>query len=550
MIKDLQSADPAKVGPYRLLGRLGAGGMGRVYVARSPGGRVVAIKVIRAELAEDRGFRDRFAREVAAARHVSGIFTAAVIDADPDGETPWMATAYVPGPSLADAIDEHGPLHADSVRALAAGLAEGLQAIHQAGLVHRDMKPSNVLLAADGPRVIDFGISRAVEGSRLTETGMLVGSPGFMSPEQARGLLVGAASDVFSLGAVLTFAATGEGPFGAGPTLGLMFRVVHEPPDLTRVPDELRPLLEACLAKEPADRPSPGQLLEFLSEEVGVLAPDWLPPAVTATFSQYVPVGQDALSGPRTAARPEQVSQPGTGYPAGSVPQTSLDPRTQGSAPQAPVSPVPTTLGNTPARGNTPAWAEATQAVGATLPPAGSATGPWAPGPAGPQTVVTGALQGPAPARRGRLRKRWLLAVAASVAAVIIVAGVATAVTRSSGGTHTVNTGQTTPAPNSSPSLDATATPTKTATPTPTPTASTTQPTATVAPTWSGSSPTPTWTTSPTPTSSWTSTATPTATATPTPTTSWSATAAPSSTAGGCSSGCTQSLGATPAPSS
>ena len=166
MIKDLESADPAKVGPYRLLGRLGAGGMGRVYVARSPGGRVVAIKVIRAELAEDRGFRDRFAREVAAARHVSGIFTAAVIDADPAGETPWMATAYVPGPSLADAVDEYGPLHVDSVRALAAGLAEGLQAIHQAGLVHRDLKPSNVLLAADGPRVIDFGISRAVEGSR------------------------------------------------------------------------------------------------------------------------------------------------------------------------------------------------------------------------------------------------------------------------------------------------------------------------------------------------------------------------------------------------
>jgi serine/threonine protein kinase len=452
-----------------------------------------------------------------------------------------MATAYVPGPSLADAVDEHGPLHVDSVRALAAGLAEGLQAIHQAGLVHRDLKPSNVLLAADGPRVIDFGISRAVEGSRLTETGMLVGSPGFMSPEQARGLTVGQASDVFSLGAVLTFAATGEGPFGSGPTLGLMFRLVHEPPDLTRVPDELRPLVEACLAKEAADRPSPGQLLEFLSEAVGVLAPDWLPPSVTATFSQYAPVAQDPLSGPRSAARPEQASQPGAGYPTGSELQTTVDPSTQGSAPQTPVGPVRTTLGNTPA------WASATQASAPTPPPGGGATGPWAPGPASPDSGATNVLQSPAPARRGGLRKRWLLVAAASVAGVAILAGVATAVTRSSGGTHTVNTGQTTPAPNSSPSLDATAT--ATATPTPTPTA-------TVAPTYVAPTRTRT-TTSPTPTSSWTptSTATPTTTATPTATstvtTAPTPTAAPSSTSGGgCSSGCTQSPAAPAATSS
>jgi len=236
LIKDLRSSDPASVGPYRLLGRLGAGGMGQVYLGRSPGGRLVAIKVIRPEVAEDGEFRARFAREVAAARNVSAIFTAAVIDADPDAETPWMATVYVPGPSLADAVQSQGPLPVRSVLALTAGLAEGLQAIHAAGLVHRDLKPSNVLLAEDGPRVIDFGISRARERSTLTQTGAVMGTPGFLSPEQAMGQAVGPASDVFSLGAVLAFAAMGAGPFGTGPAPTLMFRVVHEPADLSRVP--------------------------------------------------------------------------------------------------------------------------------------------------------------------------------------------------------------------------------------------------------------------------------------------------------------------------
>jgi eukaryotic-like serine/threonine-protein kinase len=514
VIGDLQSADPAKVGPYRLLGRLGAGGMGRVYVARSPGGRIVAIKVIRAELAEDQGFRDRFAREVAAARHVSGIFTAAVIDADPDGAMPWMATAYVPGPSLADAVQEHGPLHAESVRALAAGLAEGLQAIHQAGLVHRDLKPSNVLLAADGPRVIDFGISRALEGSRLTETGMLVGSPGFMSPEQTRGLTVGAASDVFNLGAVLTFAATGEGPFGSGPTLGLMFRVVHEPPDLTQVPDELRPLLEACLAKEPADRPSPGQLLDLLSEGVDVLTPDWLPPAVTATFSQYVPLSQGPVSGPQGMSGQETTPPPRAGHSTPGVPTASEAPRTQASQAPAPARPEPTVVSGGPTR------ADSTQASAWARPTDASATAPWAAGSAGTRTGAASALQGPAgPARRGRLRKRWLLVVAASVASLAIVAGVATAMISSSGQPHPVSPGQ----PTSSPSLDATAT----ATTSPSPTATTAAPTrvpSSTSPTTSSWSPTPTATWTPTPTSTATDTSTPTAT--------------PSSSGGGCPSGC------------
>ena len=210
-------------------------------------------------------FRARFAREVAAARGVSGMFTAAVVDADPEAELPWMATAYVEGPSLADAVEQHGPLPPRAVLSLAAGLAEGLQAIHRAGLVHRDLKPSNVLLANDGPRVIDFGISWAGEGNRLTDDGMTVGSPGFLSPEQACGREVNEVSDVFSLGAVLTFAATGEGPFGDGPDEALMYRVVHEPADLARVPDELRWLIESCLAKKAGYRPTVQQLLDRLT---------------------------------------------------------------------------------------------------------------------------------------------------------------------------------------------------------------------------------------------------------------------------------------------
>ena len=235
MMHELQLGDPDLIGPYRLRARLGAGGMGRVYYGLSPGGRPVAVKVIRADLAQDPEFRARFRREVAVARSVSGLFTAPVIDADADGRVPWLATEYVRGPSLADAVSQHGPLPAASVLALARGLAEGLSAIHAAGVVHRDLKPANVLLAADGPRVIDFGISRAAEASGLTQTGFVVGSPGFMSPEQAEGLAVGPPGDVFSLGAVLAFAATGQGPFGSGSTPAMVYRVVHGAPRLDRV---------------------------------------------------------------------------------------------------------------------------------------------------------------------------------------------------------------------------------------------------------------------------------------------------------------------------
>jgi serine/threonine protein kinase len=274
---ELQPGEPELIGPYRVRGRLGTGGMGRVYLGLSPGGRSVAVKVIRADLAQDAEFRARFRREVAVARKVSGLFTAPVIDADVDGPVPWLATAYVPGPSLADAVSEHGPLPAASVLALARGLAEGLSAIHAAGVVHRDLKPANVLLAEDGPRVIDFGISRAVEASALTHTGLVVGSPGFMSPEQAEGREVGPPSDIFSLGAVLAFAATGQGPFGSGSTPALVYRVVHSGPQLDLVPAEVRSLAERCLAKDPALRPTADDLLAAAAYP----AAGWLPAPVT-----------------------------------------------------------------------------------------------------------------------------------------------------------------------------------------------------------------------------------------------------------------------------
>ena len=265
-----------------LLGRLGSGGMGRVYLARSPGGRMVAVKVIRANLAEDAGFRARFAREVSAARKVGGLYTAQVVDADIDGPVPWLVTAYVPGTSLSDAVERQGPLPDASVLALAAGLAEGLIAIHAAGVIHRDLKPSNVLLAQDGPRIIDFGISSAAEATALTGTGFMIGSPGFMSPEQAEGLTVGPASDIFSLAGVLIYAARGEGPFGSGDTAALLYRVVHGKPNIDYVPDNLRPLIKRSLSRDPRRRPTATEFLSELSAAYPSAADltDWLPARV------------------------------------------------------------------------------------------------------------------------------------------------------------------------------------------------------------------------------------------------------------------------------
>jgi eukaryotic-like serine/threonine-protein kinase len=284
VVLELRAEDPRKIGPYRLVARLGRGGMGQVFLGRSVAGRLVAVKVIRDDLAEDPEFRARFRREVAAARKVSGLFTAPVVDADLDAPVPFLVTAYIAGLSLADAVSRHGPLPPASVLALGAGLAEGLEAIHSAGVVHRDLKPSNVILAEDGPRVIDFGISRTTDAGPLTGTGLTVGSPGFMSPEQADGGEVGPASDVFSLGTVLAFAAMGEGPFGTGSAAALVYRVVHSPPDLDRVPAQVRPLIERCLAKDPGQRPRPGELLAGLGG-IGVWA-GWLPAAVMQDLPQ------------------------------------------------------------------------------------------------------------------------------------------------------------------------------------------------------------------------------------------------------------------------
>ncbi|WP_233580441.1 serine/threonine-protein kinase [Streptomyces triticirhizae] len=267
MVVELEPADPRRVGRYRITGRLGAGGMGRVFLGRSPSGRLVAVKVVRAELADDPGFRERFAREVRAARKVAGLFTAALVDADPDAVTPWLATAYVPGPALDEAVVAHGPWPVASVRALGAGLAEALEAIHAVGLVHRDLKPSNVLIAPDGPRVVDFGVSVAVEATALTRTGVVVGTPGFMAPEQLTGAPVTAATDVFALGAVLTYAATGTGPFGTGSAQSLNFRIAYEEPDLTRIPAPGLEIIGRCLAKEPAERPTVAAVLAELASE-------------------------------------------------------------------------------------------------------------------------------------------------------------------------------------------------------------------------------------------------------------------------------------------
>jgi len=275
----LVAGDPTQIGPYRLLDVLGSGGFGRVFLGRSPDGRLAAVKMIRPELAADPEFRARFRREVAAARRVSGQFTAQVIDADAEGPVPWLATAYVSGPSLARAVAMHGPLPVGSVLALAAGLTEALAAIHAAGLVHRDLKPDNVLLAEDGPRVIDFGIARTAGASTLTGTGMLIGTLAFMSPEQVRAGVVGPPSDVFSLGSVLVFAATGQGPFGTGPTAHVLYSVAHETPSLDRVPQEIRPLVQRCLAPEPGHRPTPGNLLAELRPAKPTAG--WLPAAVT-----------------------------------------------------------------------------------------------------------------------------------------------------------------------------------------------------------------------------------------------------------------------------
>ncbi|GAA2103464.1 serine/threonine-protein kinase [Kitasatospora saccharophila] len=282
----LTAHDPRRIGPFEVLARLGAGGMGLVYLARSASGRRVAIKTVRSELAEDNLFRVRFAREIAAAKTVGGFYTAAVVDADADAAVPWLATAYVPAPSLEDLVHDCGPLPADAVRWLTAGIAEALQSIHAAGLVHRDLKPSNVLVVEDGPRVIDFGIAAGVSSTRLTMTNVAVGTPAYMSPEQARdSRSVTGASDVFSLGSLVVFCATGHPPYRGSNPVETVFQLLRDQPDLSGLPVELVDLVRACMRPTPEHRPTPAQIQAelaphlFSRADASGEAGDWLPPA-------------------------------------------------------------------------------------------------------------------------------------------------------------------------------------------------------------------------------------------------------------------------------
>ncbi|WP_419995222.1 serine/threonine-protein kinase [Streptomyces boninensis] len=293
-VEPLATDDPEHIGPYRLLGRLGAGGMGRVFLARSGGGRTVAVKVVHEAHVEDDRFRSRFRREIDSARRVGERYTAPVLDADPDAEPPWVATGYVPGLTLEQVVRRHGPLPDASVHALADHLLRALRDIHAAGIVHRDLKPSNVMLTASGTKVIDFGIARALDTSSveslLTSTGVVLGSPGFMSPEQIRGQGAGPKSDVFTLGHILTYAATGALPFGQGAENqhAVMFQIVQDEPDLSAVEDAgLRTLISRCLTKDAAERPGVDELLADPDRTKPVAASgSWLPAEVMARLAQ------------------------------------------------------------------------------------------------------------------------------------------------------------------------------------------------------------------------------------------------------------------------
>ncbi|MFJ9814130.1 PQQ-binding-like beta-propeller repeat protein [Streptomyces sp. NPDC101151] len=426
-METLQADDPRELGSYRMLRRLGAGGMGRVYLARSPGGRTVAVKVVRPDLAADTDFRRRFRHEVEIAQAVSGQYTASVVDADPDAPLPWLATSYVLGPDLTDVVDTHGALPERTVRALGAGLAAALQEIHAAGLIHRDLKPSNVLLAADGPRVIDFGIARAVDGNRMTQTGVVVGSPGYMPPEQALGQDVGPAGDVFSLGAVLAFAATGRNVFGDGAAshAAMLYQVVHGEPDLTGAPQSLLGLVRACLLKDPAARPGPAEIVAALAPQgvEGVLG-DWLPSALASTIATHA-------AGILDLEAPEQPGAPAAAS-FGPAPTMAAGPQTPAGTPAAGYGypPAPPAGYGTPPAG-TPAPVHGTPPTGTPAP----AYGTPAPGYDTPQpgTVRLGATDAASPAPSRRRVLSYALGGGAAVA--VVGGGTAWWLGRKDGGT-------------------------------------------------------------------------------------------------------------------
>ncbi|MDX2558614.1 serine/threonine-protein kinase [Streptomyces sp. TX20-6-3] len=357
-MRPLTESDPRAVGPYRLLYRLGEGGMGRVYLGRSRGGRTVALKVVHDTIAGDPGFRTRFAREVRAAQSLRGAGTVPVLDADPDAAVPWLATAYVPGPALSEAVTGHGPLPEPALWRLLSGLAHALEGVHGAGLVHRDVKPSNVLLSPSGPLLIDFGIARSADETALTGTGLVVGSPGFMSPEQAEGRPVGPAADVFSLGAVLAFAATGRGPFGGGSVAELLYRLVHHEPDLAGIEGRFAELVRGCLAKRPEDRPQVAGLAAVADAHRSDTG-SWLPAPVVAAIAQkaeeLLNADADAEDEPGvgTGTGPGAGREPGAGVGQGAGSDPGPGPGAvtavlPPSSPQAPTSVLPA---RTPVRG-------------------------------------------------------------------------------------------------------------------------------------------------------------------------------------------------------
>ncbi|MFB6891241.1 serine/threonine-protein kinase [Kitasatospora sp. NPDC056327] len=434
--------DPREVGGYRLFARLGAGGMGRVYLSYTPGGRPVALKVVRPEFAEDGEFRRRFAQEVSNAQRIHGLYTAQVIDSGGlDSDAPWLVTAYVPGPSLQQVVRENGALPVRTVLLLMGGIAEALQAIHSVEVVHRDLKPANVLVAGDGPRVIDFGIARAADATALTGTGYRIGSPAFMSPEQAQGRPVTPATDVFALGALAAYVAGGSAPFGDGPDTAVLYRVVHEQPDLDAVPAGLRELVLRCLAKSPEDRPKPAEIIDIARNHPTVggqlrFSDDWLPRQVNTEITRRSDL-------PRTPPTPLPAAPPAppAGPPAGASGHTpappSAPPTHQATAPS--FGPPPPGFGpvrpETPPPGFVP---PPVGAYGAAQPPTEAPTGPL-PGtpptvqlrpeppsydtpPPGP--VVT---DGPAPepARKGGVSWKVLLTVALVMAVGGTAGGVA-----------------------------------------------------------------------------------------------------------------------------
>jgi Protein kinase domain len=375
LTEPLRRWDPEQIGGYALVGRLGAGAMGQVYLGRSASGRLVAVKTIKIEFADEPGFRTRFAQEVAAARRVSGAFTAAVVAADPEADVPWLATAYVPAPALSTLVRACGPLPVPAVRWLAAGCAEALESIHGAGLVHRDLKPSNVLVSPDGPRVIDFGVARAAERIQLTVTRGAVGTPAYMAPEQARDTRQATmASDVFSLGATMLFAATGHAPYLGETVMDVLVRLATEPPDLTGLPDDLADIVRACLQRDPRKRPNPAAVLAHLAPGIGRAdrarepGPSSLPDPVLALIEEY-------RRDPRPSALASE--EPGEDATFGSQ-AGSQDPGGERAE------------GRQARRGHAGAWHHGV-------------------------------------ARSGRPRRRWAVLAACSAAAVVVLAGAAAA---------------------------------------------------------------------------------------------------------------------------